>query len=223
MSSKCDDSQVEFSSSEMRAKRAKQAFVNCKLHKVKCDGSVTEPCTQCQKKRIECVHSPPLKRGRKLKTEVPVGENVSSKPNLAPRSWYNNYDSIFPTNTMSSYQARIQSFLDISQFYPFFTLRLDGKIAAEVWNTLYSRSLQSNLVNAADQALLLSYLEHALAFGYGCHLMNYTEDSMHFYRLEEELFTTFQSTNWKVGPHLVSRLVETLLMKIDFESITQNI
>lgn len=126
MSSDREDSLVDFSSSEMRVKRAKQACVNCKLHKVKCDGSVTEPCTQCLKKKIECVHSPPLKRGRKLKSEVSVGDTSSKlAPSLAPRNWPS-YEPVHPTSTMSCYQARIQLFLDISQFYPFFSFHLDG-------------------------------------------------------------------------------------------------
>lgn len=33
--------------------------------------------------------------------------------------------------------------------------------------------------------------------------MNSVEDSMHFYRLEEELFTSFQASNWKVETLLV--------------------
>lgn len=126
MSSNRDDSSADFSNADnMRAKRAKQACVNCKLHKVKCDGSATEPCTQCLKKRIECVHSPPLKRGRKLKSEVPPVENTKQTPILAPRNWYN-FESTQPNNNMSCYQSRAQLFLEISQFYPFFRFQLDG-------------------------------------------------------------------------------------------------
>lgn len=121
MSSNRDDSSVDYSTTDnLRAKRAKQACVNCKLHKVKCDGTVTEPCTQCIKKRIECVHSPPLKRGRKLKTE-PTGEiSMRQAPMLAPRNWY----ETAPNAT--HFQSRIQMFLDISQFYPFFRFQADG-------------------------------------------------------------------------------------------------
>lgn len=42
-----------------------------------------------------------------------------------------------------------------------------------------------------------------MVYSLGCHLMNSFEDSMHFYRLEEELFNSLQANNWNVGIHFV--------------------
>src|SRR4051812_45956447 len=91
--------------------RAKQACDNCKLHKVKCDG-FGSACSQCSKKKIDCVHSPPLKRGRKTK-----GENPEPAQKI-PRVQVCNQEYIFTSSAPSS--LRIQQFLGISQFYPFF-------------------------------------------------------------------------------------------------------
>jgi hypothetical protein len=103
-------------------------------------------------------------------------------------------------------------------FSLFFSFQADNKIAEEVWGTLYFRKHKCNLLNAATHESVLNYIEHSIVFAYGCHLMADYENSLHFFRLEDELFSFFEAYEWKVGLHLVSRLIEALLMKLDFES-----
>jgi hypothetical protein len=185
-------------------KRSKSACDHCKIHKVKCDSSENEPCSQCVKKKLECLHSPPLKRGRKLSKSEPQPNEGQARP----LHWFH------PTQP----QARVQNFMGIAHFFPFFSFQVDNKIAEEVWSTLYFRKHKCNLLNATSHEVVLNYIEHSIVFAYGCHLMADYENSLHFFRLEDELFSFFEAYEWKVGLHLVSRLIEALLMKLDFES-----
>lgn len=158
--------------------RAKQACDHCKAQKVRCDSVGGEDCSQCIDRNIDCVRSPPLKRGRKPKACTEASGEGAKVSGLVPLE--NFYFNSFSSISQKYLSKRIQCFNAILPFYPFFRFKLDrtccrkrsdsfshfvAALAVEVWNTFHQEHFA--WPDVKDQALVLSYIEHALVIAYG--------------------------------------------------------
>jgi hypothetical protein len=113
----------------MMNSRSKQACDHCKAQKVRCDSIAGEDCSQCLDRNIDCVRSPPLKRGRKPKALTEGSSEASKVSGLVPLE--NFYFNSFSSISQKYLTKRIQCFTMILPFYPFFKFKLDGTMTRE--------------------------------------------------------------------------------------------